>query len=209
MKLFLSSLAISDTQSVELAKLVGKQPKDIKLALIENAADTYAEGSRAWVDSNRAAIQSHNFNVEIIDVRQYKGKLPGLKAKLAAKDVIWFGGGNTYYLRWLLKDIGLDKLLAELVKQGIVYGGGSAGAIIAGPTLKHFEAADNPQDAPEAIYDGLGLTTAVVVPHMDNPKFTAIIHGINDKLKTDGYKTVAIGDTQALIINGAKQEVIG
>jgi len=208
MKLFLSSLAISDPQSVELAKLVGKQPQDIKLALIENAADTYAADSRAWVDSNRAAIQSHNFDVEILDIRQYKGKLPELRAKLAAKDVIWFGGGNTYYLRWLLKDLGLEAILTELVAQGTVYGGGSAGAIIAGPTLKHFEAADDPNEAPEVILDGLHFTDSVVVPHMDNVKFAAIIHGINDKLKADGYKTVPLGDAQALIIDGEKHGVI-
>ena len=207
MKLFLSSLAISDSQSVELAKLVGKPPKDIKLALIENAADTY-DGSRAWVDSNRAAIQSHNFDVEIVDIRQYKGKLPELKEKLATKDVIWFGGGNTYYLRWLLKDTGVGELVTELVKQGLVYGGGSAGAIIAGPTLKHFEAADDPKEAPEVIYGGLGFTDSVVVPHMDNAKFAAIIHGINNKLKADGYKTVPLGDAQALVVANGGQKVI-
>lgn len=208
MKLFLSSLAISNPQGVELAKLVGKAPKDIKLALIENAADTYAEGSRAWVDQNRAAIQSHDFDVEIIDIRQYKGKLSELKDKLVAKDVIWFGGGNTYYLRWLLKDTGMDKLLGELVEQGKVYGGGSAGAIIAGPTLKHFETADDPKDAPEVILDGLGFTDSVVVPHMDNAKFASIIHGINDKLKADEYKTVPLGDAQAVVINGKDQRVV-
>ncbi len=208
MKLFLSSLAISDPQSVELAKLVGKKPKDIKLALVENAADTYAEGSRAWVDQNRAAIQGHDFDVEIIDIRQYKGKLPQLKDKLTAKDVIWFGGGNTYYLRWLLKDTGIDKLLAELVEHGKVYGGGSAGAIIAGPTLKHFETADDPKDAPEVILDGLGFTDSVVVPHMDNAKFASVIHGIHDKLKSDGYKTVPLGDSQAVVINDKEQKVI-
>lgn len=208
MKLFLSSLAISDTQSDELAKLVGKKPKDIKLALIENAADTYAEGSRAWVDQNRVAIQSHDFGIEIIDIRQYKGKLAELKDKLSAKDVIWFGGGNTYYLRWLLKDTGIDELLAGLVKQGIIYGGGSAGAIIAGPTLKHFETADDPNEASEVILDGLHFTDSVVVPHMDNAKFAAIIHDINDKLKADGFKTVPLGDSQALVINGDEQRVI-
>lgn len=208
MKLFLSSLAISNPQSVELAKLVGKDPKDIKLALIENAADTYAEGSRAWVDQNRAAIQSHDFDVEIIDIRDYKGKLPELKKKLTAKDVIWLGGGNTYYLRWLLKDTGVDTLLAELVKQGAVYGGGSAGAIIAGPTLKHFETADDPGDAPEVILDGLHFIDSVVVPHMDNAKFTSIIHDINDRLKADGFNTVPLGDAQALVIDSEKQEVV-
>lgn len=208
MKLFLSSLAISDPQSVELAKLVGKEPKSIKLALIENAADTYAEGSRAWVDQNRAAIQSHDFGVEIIDIRQYKGRTPELKKKLTPKDVIWFGGGNTYYLRWLLKDTGVDMLLTELIQKGVVYGGGSAGAIVAGPTLKHFETADGPKDAPEVILDGLHFTNVTVVPHMDNAKFAAIIHGINDKLKADGFKTVPLGDAQALVIDGDSQKII-
>lgn len=208
MKLFLSSLAISDPQSVELAKLVGKEPKDIKLALIENAADTYAEDERDWVDQNRVAIQSHDFDVEIVDIRRYKSKPKQLKEKLASKDVVWFGGGNTYYLRWLLKETGVDKLLTELVEHGVVYGGGSAGAIIVGPTLKHFETADSPDDAPEVLFDGLGFTDTVVVPHMDNAKFASIIHAINDKLKADGYKTEPIGDRQALIIDGDEQRVI-
>lgn len=208
MKLFLASLAISDPQAVALATLVGKAQKDIKLALIENAADTYKEDSRAWVDENRKAIQSHNFDVEIIDIRKYKSRLPELRDKLAAKDVIWFGGGNTYYLRWLLKDTGVDKMIVELVKQGVVYGGGSAGAIVIGPTLKHFETADDPNDAPEIILEGLNLTESVVVPHADNTKFAAVIQGINDKLKADGYKTVPLGDAQTLVIDEDEQRVI-
>jgi dipeptidase E len=208
MKLFLSSLAISDPQSVELVELIGKKPKDIKLALIENAADTYPEGKRAWVDQNRTAIQSHGFEVEIIDIKKYKVKLSELKDKLASKDVIWFGGGNTYYLRWLLKDTGVDKLLTELVKQGIVYGGGSAGAIVAGPTLKHFETADDPDEAPEIILDGLHFTDSVVVPHIDNEKFASVIKAINDELIADGYRTTPLGDAQALVIDGNIQKVI-
>jgi dipeptidase E len=178
------------------------------LALIENAADTYLEGSRAWVDQNRAAVQSHGFEVEIVDMRKYKDNLSDLRKKLASKDVIWFGGGNTYYLRWLLKDTGVDTLLAQLVKEGIVYGGGSAGAIIAGPTLKHFETADDPSDAPEVILDGLHLTDTVVVPHMDNVKFIEVVRDINEKLKADGYTTVPLTDAQALIVDGSEQRVI-
>lgn len=209
MKLFLASLAISDTQAVELAKLVGKQQADIKLALIENAADPDCkDGAPTWVEQNRAAIQSHDFDVEIIDLRKYKERPSELKSKLASKDVIWFGGGNTYYLRWLLKNAGIDAMLGELIASGIVYGGGSAGAIMAGPSLKHFEAADDPNDAPELILDGLGFTGSVVVPHMDNAKFASVIHGINDKLLADGYKTVPLGDAQALIIDGDNQKVI-
>lgn len=207
MKLFLASLAINDQQAVELAKLVGKDQKHIKLVLIENAADP-EEGSAEWVKQNRAMIQSHEFDVEIIDLLKYRGKTSELRDKLASKDVIWCGGGNTFYLRWLLQDIGADTIIRELVEQGIVYGGGSAGAIVAGPTLKHFEAADDLKDAPEVIMDGLHFTDSVVVPHMDNAKFAAVIHGINDKLTADGFKTVPLGDARALVINGSEQKVI-
>ena len=207
MKLFLASLAINDQQAIELARLVGKDQKDIKLALIENAADG-EDGPKEWVIQNREMIQSHVFEVEIIDLKQYGDNHDGLKAKLADVDVIWCGGGNTYYLRWLLKETGADKLIAEHVKQGKVYGGGSAGAIVAGPTLKHFDAADDTDAVPEIIMDGLHFIDSVIVPHMDNPKFTSIIHGINDKLKADGYKTVPLGDAQALIIDGESQRVV-
>jgi hypothetical protein len=43
---------------------------------------------------------------------------------------------------------------------------------------------------------------------MDNAKFASIIHGINDKLKADGFKTAPLGDSQALVINGDSEEVV-
>ena len=207
MKLFLASLAINDQQAIELAKLVGKDQKDIRLALIENAADG-EDDPKEWVAQNREMIQSHAFAVEIIDLNQYRDDPDGLKAKLTSADVIWCGGGNTYYLRWLLKETGADKIISQHVKLGKVYGGGSAGAIVAGPTLEHFDAADDKDAAPELIMDGLHFTDSVIVPHMDNAKFASIIHGINDKLKADGYKTVPLGDAQALIIDGESQRVV-
>ena len=90
-----------------------------------------------------------------------------------------------------------------------MYGGGSAGSIVAGPTLKHFEAADDPNEAPEVILEGLGFTESVVVPHMDNVKFKDLIHSIHDQLKADGFKTVPLTDAQALVINGNDEQVIG
>lgn len=207
MKLFLSALAISKTQGPTFTKLVGKEPKDIKLALIENAAEVEAE-PKDWVAQNRQAIQSHGFDVEIVDLKDYRDNTQSLHTKLASKDAIWLGGGNTYYLRWLLRETGADDIIKELISKGVVYGGGSAGAIVAGPTLKHFEAADDPNDAPEVIFDGLCLTDSVVLPHTDSAKFAAIMQGINNKLKADGYKTVPLEDAQALVIDGDEHRII-
>lgn len=208
MKLFLSSLAISDAQSAELTSLSGKPAGQIKLALIENAADPYPPADRAWVDDNREAIQSHGYKVEFIDLREFRGRQHELRSSLNNKDVIWFGGGNTFYVRWLLRTTEADKIVTALVEDGKIYGGGSAGAVVAGPTLHFFEAADDPNDAPAVFHDGLHLTETVVVPHFDNEKFAAVIRKINDQLLAAGYKTAPLTDSQALIINGNEQKII-
>jgi dipeptidase E len=206
-KLFLSSQAISKEQAPYFLDLVAKPAKSIRLAVIENAADVET-GSKAWLLRNRHMIESHGFEVEYVDVRKYAQDVEALRAKFAAKDVLWFGGGNTFYLRWLLRNTGVESIVKELVQAGTVYGGGSAGAIIAGPTLHFFEAADEPQASPGIVYEGFSFTNKVVVPHIDNKKYAPIMHEVNDKLKADGYQTVPLADAQALVIDGASEKVV-
>lgn len=202
-------MAISAGQRDAFTKLVGKDPKDIKLALIENAADVYDDDSTDWVDENREAIKACGYQVEIVDLRKYRVDPRGLEETLSEKDAIWLGGGNTYYLRWILKDTGADKIIVDLIKQGKVYGGGSAGAIVAGPTLKYFEDADDPNDSPEVILDGLHLTETVVVPHVGNEKYGDVMAKIEPLLQAEGFNTIAITDEQAWVFNEDKDMIIG
>jgi dipeptidase E len=206
-KLFLSSMAISASQAAVFTQLVGKEPGSIKLALIENAADV-EENSPSWVAENRKAIQACGYQVELVDLREYTDNRQGLREKLTAQDAIWLGGGNTFYLRWILKKTSADSIITELVNGGMVYGGGSAGAIVAGPTLKHFEAADDPNDSPEVILEGLHLTDTVVVPHSGNQKYGLVIKNIEDALLRDGYETIAISDSQAAMFEGRAYKII-
>lgn len=207
MKLFLSSQAISKEQAPHFIELVGKPAKAIRLAVIENAADVEA-GPKAWLLRNREMIESHNFTVEYIDLRQYTRDTALLRRKLIDQDAFWFGGGNTYYLRWLIHSIGIEDILRELVESGKVYGGGSAGSIIAGPALQYFELADDIHSAPEVLTEGLNLTDKVVVPHMDNVKYAPIMRDINNKLQSDGYQTIPLTDAQAFVINGSEEKII-
>lgn len=208
MRLFLSSMAISATQAPAFTALVGKEPSAITLALIENAADVYDDDSVDWVDENRAAIMSHGYEVEIVDLRKYKSNTAALRTKLSSKDAIWLGGGNTYYLRWILRETGADTIIQELVAAGTVYGGGSAGALVAGPTIDYFQKADDPANAPEVILDGLHLTETVVVPHIGNEKYGIIMLEADKQLQANGYNTICIDDSQACIINGSEQRVL-
>ena len=70
-----------------------------------------------------------------------------------------------------MKASGADKIITELVKQGKVYSGASAAAVVAGPTLRHFDALDDPNEAREVIWEGLHLVDFVVIPHVDNEAF--------------------------------------
>lgn len=198
MKFFLSSVAISPAQGKPFEQLIGKQPQNITMALIENAADPY--GPVEWVVEYRDMIKAHGYQVELVDLREYKTSKTALKETLASKDVIWLGGGNVFYLRWILKDVGADVIIKKLVQGGVVYGGGSAGAVVAGPTLRYFEEADDPDQAPELMTKGLGLIETVVIPHLDNPKYTQAAKKIDDFLTQDGYTTQPLTDAQALVL---------
>jgi dipeptidase E len=148
MKLFLSSMTISYEQGPAFLKLTGKaEASQVKIALIENAADV-DDGPKEWMHNNRESIQALGFQIDFVDLQEYLDGKKLLLPRLEAADVIWLGGGNTYYLRWILRETKADIMIERLARAGKVYGGGSAGAIMAGPTLKNFEKADNPKRAP-------------------------------------------------------------
>jgi dipeptidase E len=70
----------------------------------------------------------------------------------------------------------------DLIQDGaLVYGGFSAGAVVATPTLKGIELVDDPHEIPdgyepEVIWEGLGLYDAAIAPHYksDHPESAAI-----------------------------------
>jgi dipeptidase E len=208
MKLFLYSLAFSTEQAAVLTTLVGKDAKDITFALIENAADIVTNSSE-WLGGFRGMLQQNGYQLEQIDLRKWMNNRHALREKLASKDVIWLGGGHTYYLRWILKETGADIIIKELVEKEKVYAGWSAGAIVAGPTTQYFDLmSDDPSDAPEVILDGLNLTDIVVVPHLDNKDFAEDAQIANIHLRMAGYDTILLADSQVLIIDGDEQKII-
>lgn len=200
MKLFLYSLNVTEAHWAKLETQLGKEARDTTVGLIENAADVIP-GSESWLGAIRGGIASRGFEVEAIDLR--KCQAAALHRKLAEKDIIWVGGGNTYYLRWILSESGADAAIGELVRNGKVYAGWSAGAVVAGPTTLYFDLmGDDPKDAPQLITDGLDLTDFAVVPHVDHPDFAGGAELTKSKLSRDGFSVKALRDSDALFIHG-------
>ena len=206
MPLFFSSFMPSDEQDAALARVIGKDIRDTKVAYIENAYDVYND--EASLIEGRKILRDKGYDIELVDLRQWKNDQAGLREKLASKDVFLFTGGNPYYLRWVMKESGADDIIRELVAQGKVYSGATAGAEVAGPTIRHFDQLDDPNEAGEIIWDGLGLTDIVIVPHVDNADFGEGCRKAGELLSAEGYKTQQLTDAQAFLINGDEHTLL-
>ena len=208
MKLFLySSYLMAHEHSRALSQLVGKEPAAIRVAAIANAVDVIPD-AHTWVGESRDALKRHGAHVEPVDLRDWQQNPVGLRERLARNDVVWLCGGHQFYLRWILRASGADDIIKELVTDGMVYTGWSAGAVVAGPTLRHFELLDDPNEAPDVIWDGLGLTNRVVIPHTDLDDFAEGMQQINQQLTEAGIVTVPLREDQALMIDGDEHRVL-
>lgn len=204
MKLYLSSVSIPAPQEY-LALFAGKD--NPKIAIISNAWGAYpAEKAKPFIDAVKTKFKNMGMIADPLDLLDYRGKQEELRAKLLDYDGIWVTGGNSYYLNWAIRQSGLHDIIRDLCQQGLVYGGESAGAIVAGPTLEHFQELDDFSKAPEIILRGMRLIDTVIIPHAGNPKYGEKLRRARLQLERDGYKTRALADEQAMVIDEVTQQ---
>lgn len=110
-------------------------------------------------------LQSLGLTVDVLEVSS--ASEAEIDQKLTENDVIYIGGGNTFFLLQELRRSGADKILIREVNSGKPYIGESAGAVIACPDIGYCSGMDDPDKAPELNdYTGLGLVDFYVVPHL-------------------------------------------
>jgi dipeptidase E len=175
MRLYLSSYRVGDRAGALLALLGGGK----RAALIENALDLYSQEARDMhrreVYDPAAELASLGIATTPLDLRRYFGRAEALAAELSNYDLVWAVGGNAFVLRRAMKQSGFDDVITRMLDNDeIVYGGFSAGAVVAAPTLAGLQLMDDPADVPpgydaEPVWDGLGLIDHSIVPHYRSP----------------------------------------
>ena len=120
---------------------------------------------------------------------------------------VYVTGGNTYYLLRIFRDTGFNKILTELVKNGTVYLGSSAGSYIAGPTIEPATWSFPQRHFRYGIKDlsALNLVPFLIKAHYTEAKKDAICKGI----ATTTYKTYVLNDEQAILFDDGKISVWG
>ena len=171
MRLYLSSYRLGDSAGALLA-LVGN---GARAAIISNALDNVSAAARdlyrAEVHDPVATFAALGILARELDLRDYFGAPERLRRALGGIDLVWVMGGNCFILRRAMRQSGFDTVISELLEHdAIVYGGFSAGAVVATPSLRGIELMDDPNEVPhgyppEIVWEGLGLVDYAIVPH--------------------------------------------
>lgn len=125
------------------------------------------EETEGMVEEETTILESLGLAVDVLDVSA--ASYESIVNSLTKNDIIFIGGGNTFFLLQELRRSGADKILVQEVNKGKLYIGESAGAVIACPDIGYCSGMDSSEKAPELTdYTGLGLVDFYIVPHIGN-----------------------------------------
>jgi dipeptidase E len=196
MKLYLSSLSIPNEDA--FLSLFG--PGKNSVGLIANAWGPYPlEKRQPFIDGLTDKLKHMGFKVKPINLLDYTNRQDDLQKALRALQGVCVTGGNTFFLNWAVHQAGLQNIMHGLGRNGFVYYGESAGAVVAGTTLHGVEQLDSLSDAPHIIWEGMKLVDYGIVPHWNNPKYKTALQAC--KKEMSAYTTTkTITDTEFVII---------
>lgn len=222
MKLLLTSNGLSNASIANaLEELVGKPRKEIKIAFIPNAAfpvDDFKNESRQWLVDDLYRIKEFCGFIDIVSLIDLTKE--EIRERLEYADVIFVGGGNTFYLSYCMEKAGVFDALPKLLETR-VYAGISAGSMMATESIRtSSQAIKNPDKFYDEEYDELGprgrsagraakLVEFVVRPHYMSKDFSRIRNDYLEEIVRDVKAPLyAIDDNSAVKVDGNKVEVI-
>lgn len=218
MKLLLTSNGLSnDSIAKAFQDLIGKEPKDAKVAFIPTAANP-ERGDKKWLIDDMYRIKEKGYYLDVIELPATRPE--ELKKILEEMDAIFVGGGNTFYLSYWMQKSRLFEMLPELLRTR-VYAGISAGSMITGKSLTMAsQALKNPTAFEDKDYDLLGpegqsageslkFVDFLIRPHLNGNHFPhASKEFIEKAAKNITSSIYAIDDNSAVKVVDGNIEVI-
>ena len=197
MKLFLCSHFSS------VGSLIKEEIENKKVAFIPTAS--LHEGYTGYVGSARKLFKKLGASVTEIDISTEAYST--IQAVFEDADVIYFTGGNSFFLMDQLRKTETDELLKKELANGKLMIGESAGAIICAPTIQYIEQMDEkPEDYSQEDNEGLDFIDFYVLPHYLTAPFKKITERIMAEFSD--LNICAINNHQAIIVNDEGSKVI-
>ncbi len=172
MKLFLCSHFSS------VGSLIKEEIENKKVAFIPTAS--LREGYTGYVGSARKLFKKLGAIITEIDISTEAYST--IQSVFEEADVIYFTGGNSFFLMDQLRKTGTDGLLKKELANGKLMIGESAGAIICAPSIQYIQQMDEkPEDYSQEDDAGLDLIDFYVLPHY----LTSPFKKVTEKIMTE------------------------
>lgn len=209
MKLLLTSAGLSNKSIKKVFfDLAGKSAGEIKVAFIPTASNIEA-GDKSWLINDLATLNEMGFaQLDIVEIAAVPKSV--WRPRLEEADVLYFSGGNTYFLLYWIKRSGLSGVLPELLKSRI-WVGVSAGSMVPGIGIINDEDRTVAKDilGEDVGIKGLGYVDFSLKSHYRSPSFDnkdeASVVREAEQFEEPMY---AIDDNSAIVIDGDKLEVV-
>lgn len=186
-----------------VGNLIKEEIENKKVVFIPTASIN--EGYTGYVGSARKLFKKMGANLTEIDISKEDFKT--IEAVFEETDIIYFTGGNSFFLIDQLRKTGVDKLLKKELKKGKLMIGESAGSVICAPSISYIEIMDEkPEDYSQIDDNGLNLIDFYVLPHYLTSPFKKITATILKKFSD--LKICPINNHQAIMVNGKESKII-
>lgn len=196
----------------EAARLLSLAGRGARVAVISNALDYISPDARqAYADNGGFMAEDwfmeHGLTVSQLDLRSHIGS-PRIEKALDGIDLVWAVGGNAFLLLRAIRQSGLEPVLKRrLAENSLMYGGWSAGACVAGSSLRGIHLMDEPFRIaegyePDPQWVGMGLIDQVIVPHFESDHAEATAAAMAAAyLKGEGISFQPLRDGETIIVD--------
>ena len=165
-----------------------------------------AEDVEGMVEEETSTLESLGMMVDVLEVSS--ASYDSIVNSLTKNDIIFVGGGNTFFLLQELRRSGADQILIREVEKGKLYIGESAGSIISCPDIGYCAEMDSPEKAPDLIdYAGLNLVDFYIVPHIGNAEMGEAAEKAVEKYSSE-LELKAITDEQVILVEEGRVEIL-
>ena len=188
--------------------------------VIMNGMDGASSSTRRdMFERTRGDLLELGLEARELDLRKYFESSEGLARDMEGCDLVWANGGNAFTLNMAMRQSGFaEKLKDWLQADEIMYAGYSAGAVVAGNSLRGIELVDSaePEQAapagyrPEISWDGLGLVDYTIVPHYRSDHWESRkIEEVVRYCAAAGIAHRPIRDGEVIVVDGDSEEYLG
>lgn len=203
--IYLLLASIAGKFASEIHQAMEKRNVPFKAIFVTTAANIYSD--KPWMENDIAMIETGGIQLSRVDFATMNQTQ--IKNILAQTSALIVGGGNPLYLLEVIQARQVLPMLRDRIKQGMLYIGSSAGAVLASKSLSLetlFE--DRPSAKKQDNYEGLCFNPFNLLPHWgDKSMYEEYIEYVTSSFNSS-TPLISLTNNQALEIIDSHYKII-